>query len=374
MAIATSLQAGISFLKHLSMPLSTFSPFHRERNYLSLDIGSSSVKMLEVRSGDSGLRVLNAAVCPLPPTAVQSNMIQDYQDVAEVIRLLVESNKVKTKEVITAVPGPAVIIKQATFPAQPPADLEGTVLFEAGNFIPESLENVNLDYQIIGENPEEGQIEVLLVAVRTDIINSYIAAITQAGLKPAVVDVDYFALENMFEVNYAPQPEEVNALINLGARYSTINILKGGRSVFTGDVPVGGRQITEVLMQQFSLTYEEAEEAKITGTVAEHTREEIEASLALAVDPLLDEVQRALSFFWTGTIEEPLHTIYLSGGTAQLPGLASMMSERLQAPLELTDPFRQVTIGHQVDEAFLRQIASSLAVSVGLATRRPGDK
>ncbi len=374
MAVATFLQSGMGFLKRLSMPLSELSPFHREKNYLSLDIGSSSVKMLEVRGGDSGLHVVNAAVSPLPPTAVQSNMIQDQQDVAEAIRLLIESNGIRTKEVITAVPGPAVIIKQATFPAQPPEELDETVILEAGNFIPESLENVNLDYQIIGEDPEEGQVEVLLVAIRTDIINSYIAAITEAGLRPIVVDVDYFALENMFEINYAPQPEEVNALINLGARYSTINILKGGRSVFNGDVPVGGRQITEALMQQLGLTYEEAEEAKITGTAAEHAQEEIEASLTLAVDPLLDEVQRALSFFWTGAAEEPIHNIYLSGGSAQLSGLAAMMSERLQAPLELTDPFRQVIIGRQADEDFLQQIASSLAVSVGLATRRPGDK
>jgi type IV pilus assembly protein PilM len=374
MAMATSLQAGIGFLKRLSMPLSTFSPFHRESNYLSLDIGSSSVKMLEVRSDDNGLRILNAAISPLPPTAVQNNMIQEQQEVAETIRLLVESTGVRTKEVITAVPGPAVIIKQATFPTQTSEELEGTVLYEAGNFIPESLENVNLDYQIIGDNPEEGQIEVLLVAVRTDIINSYTAAIIEAGLRPVVVDVDYFALENMFEINYAPQPDEVNALINLGARYSTINILKGGRSVFTGDVPVGGRQITESLMQQFGVTYEEAEEAKTSGTAAEHTQEELETFLTLAVDPLLDEIQRALSFFWTGAIEEPLHNIYLSGGTAQLPGLAAMMGERLQAPLELTDPFRQVMIGSQAEEEFLRQTASALAVSVGLATRRPGDK
>jgi len=372
--MAMSLPGSLSFLKRLPLSASVSSLFSRKSNYLSLDIGSSSVKVLEVGGGESELHILNAAVAPLPPTAIQSNLIQDPHEVAEVIRLLLESNKVKTKEVITAVPGPAVIIKQATFPAQSPEELQETVFFEAGNFIPESLENVNLDYQVIGENPEEGQVEVLLVAVRTDIINSYTAAITEAGLRPVVVDVDYFALENMFEVNYAPEPEEINALINLGARYSTINLLKGRRSVFTGDVPVGGRQLSEVLMQQFGLTYEEAEQAKITGTVAGHQREEIEASLTSAVGPLIDEIQRALSFFWTGAVEEPLHAVYLSGGTAQLPGLAATMSERLQVPLELTDPFRQVTIGHQADEGFLRQTASSLAVSVGLAVRRPGDK
>jgi type IV pilus assembly protein PilM len=331
--MAMSLPDSLSFLKRPSLSASVFSLFSRESNYLSLDIGSSSVKALEVRGGESGLNILNAAVAPLPPTAIQGNMIQDPHEVAEVIRLLLESNKVKTKEVITAVPGPAVIIKQATFPAQSPEELQETVLFEAGNFIPESLDNVNLDYQVIGENPEERQVEVLLVAVRTDIINSYTAAITEAGLRPVVVDVDYFALENMFEANYTTEPEEINALINLGARYSTINLLKGGRSVFTGDVPVGGRQLTEMLMQQFGLAYEVAEQAKLTGTVVGHEQEEVEASLTSAVEPLLDEIQRALSFFWTGTAEEPLHAIYLSGGTAQLPGLAAIMSVYNKLPL-----------------------------------------
>ncbi len=344
------------------------------KHYLSLDIGSSSIKMLEVRRGSGPFLVRSAAISLLPPTAVQGNLIQDTQEVAEVIRFLVESNRVRAREVITAVPGPAVIIKRAPFPLQPPRELEESVLFEAGNFIPESLELVNLDYQVIGEFPERQEVEVLLVAVRKDVVSSYVEAVTAAGLRPVVVDVDYFALENMFEMNYAPRPGEVDALINLGARYSTIHILKGGFSAFTGDIPVGGRQITEALMEGLGLTYEEAEEAKATGEAKGHTREEVEGVLISAVDLLIDEVQRALSFFWTGSAEEPIHTVYLSGGTARLPGLADKMGERLQIPLEITDPFRQAEIGRWVDREFLQAHASSLAISAGLATRSPEDQ
>ena len=345
-----------------------------EKSYLSLDIGSSSIKMLEVRGGQNALRVINAGVAQLPANAIQGNVVQDTASVARTIRELVASHKVRASEVIAAVPGPAVIIKRATFPLQNPHELEETILFEAGNFIPESLENVNLDYQLLDSAQDSNEVDVLLVAVRKDVINSYISAISDAGLIPAVVDVDYFALENMFELNYAPGPEEVVALINIGARYSSINIMKGGRSAFTGDVPVGGRQFTESLAQALSISYDEAEDLKIFGDDEEATSKEVEGVINTAAEQLLDEVQRALSFFWTGSAEEQINAVYLSGGSAHLPGLVETMGERLQIPVMFSDPFRALSISRQADEQFVREHASALAVSVGLATRRPGDK
>lgn len=359
-------------LRKAMSPVLSFLP-GAEKSYLSLDIGSSSVKMLEVRGGHDALKVVNVGLAQLPANAIQSNVVQDAASVAHTIRNLLTSRKVTTTEVIAAVPGPAVIIKRATFPMQNPQELEETILFEAGNFIPESLENVNLDYQILDSAQDANEIEVLLVAVRKDVINSYVAAISEAGLVPVVVDVDYFALENMFELNYAPEPEEVVALINIGARYSSINIMKGRRSAFTGDVPVGGRQFTELLAQELGVSYEEAEDVKIFGD-EDPKRQKAENIMSTAADQLLDEVQRALSFFWTGSAEEQINAAYLSGGSAHLPGLVEAMSERLQIPVMFSDPFRALSVGRQVDEQFLREHASALAVSVGLATRRPGDK
>jgi type IV pilus assembly protein PilM len=360
-----------SLLQKVRSPLFSLLP-GGEKNYLSIDIGSSSVKMLEVRGASSGMRILNAGIAPLPANAVQGNVIHDTTAVTDAIRSLLDEQKIKATAVITAVPGPAVIIKRATFPSQDPTTLEETIFFEAGNFIPESLENVNLDYQILDYDAEVESAEVLLVAVRKDVINSYVSVIREAGLEPIVVDVDYFALENMFEVNYTLGPEEIVALVNIGARYSSINILKGGRSAFTGDVPIGGRHFTEMLAQELGVNYEQAEEAKLTGLSRE--QEGVSRVLTSAAEQLLDEVQRALSFFWTGSTEEQIGAIYLSGGTAQLPRLASSMSERLQIPVEVSDPFRSLSVSRHISEAFMAQHASALAVSVGLATRRPGDK
>lgn len=362
-----------SFLKKTIAPLLSFLP-GAEKGYLSLDIGSSSVKMLEVRGSGESLRIVNAGIAQLPTNAIQGNVVQDPDDVARTIRTLVANQKFKATEVIAAIPGPAVIIKRATFPVQSPQELEETILFEAGNFIPESLENVNLDYQILDSAQDTNEVDVLLVAVRKDVINSYVTAISDAGLTPIIVDVDYFALENMFERNYAPGPEDVVALINIGARYSSINIMKGGRSAFTGDVPVGGRQFTEALSQELGVNYDEAEDLKIFGSDEDAKRQSIENVLGSASDQLLDEIQRALSFFWTGSAEEQIHAVYLSGGSAHLPGLVEAMGERLQIPVIFSDPFRTLSIGRQVEEQFLLDHASALAVSVGLATRKPGDK
>ena len=157
-------------------------------------------------------------------------MVYEPAAVAEVLRALVESKQMRARKVITAIPGPAVIIKRMTLPAQSGEQIENTILFEAGNFIPEDLENVNLDYQITDYLEEGKRMEVLLVAAKRDIVSSYTDTVRAAGLIPAVVDVDYFALENMYELNYDPQPDQVIALVNIGARYSSINILKGGRS------------------------------------------------------------------------------------------------------------------------------------------------
>jgi type IV pilus assembly protein PilM len=361
------------FRQKSSSPFSSLFPRWGEKSYLSLDIGSSSVKMLEIRGDGNDMRILNADIASLPANAVQSNMVQDSESVTRAIRMLLEEHRIKATEVITAVPGPAVIIKRANFPVQEPQELHETILFEAGNFIPESLDNVNLDYQVFDRDSEADNVDVLLVAVRKDVIKSFLTPISDAGLAPIIVDVDYFALENMFELNHASISDETIALINIGARYSSINIMKAGRSAFTGDVPFGGRQFTDMLAQELGLSDEQAEAVKITGRTEGRQKEEAERVITIASGQFFDEIQRAFSFFWTDPGDH-INSIYLSGGSAQLPGLASAMSERLQVPVEVVDPFRLLTISRQADNEFIRQHASALAVSVGLATRRPGDK
>ncbi|MSQ46767.1 MAG: type IV pilus assembly protein PilM [Deltaproteobacteria bacterium] len=353
-------------------PLTSLFSFG-DKGYLAIDIGSNSIKVLEVKGKGKGLRIINAGIAPLSSDAIQDNVVRSPALVAEAIRTLIEDQGLKATNVLTVVPGPAVIIKRANFPAQDQKDLRETILFEAGNFIPESLDNVNLDYQVLDTGSQNNTIDVLLVAVRKDLISSYTSAIEEAGLIPVVADVDYFALENMFETNYSPDPEETIALINIGAHYSLVNVMKGNRSAFTGDVQFGGKHFTDMVAEALSLSEEEAEDAKINGVLEGYNSQDIERIVTTASDHLLDEIQHTLSFFGTGTADEQITAVYLSGGTAQLPSLASMISQRLSVPVEVSDPFRNLRVSGQHEE-FIRSHAASFAISAGLATRRPGDR
>lgn len=276
---------------------------------------------------------------------------------------------------ITAVPGPAVIVKKVVLPNQPEANIGAAVLAEAGQLIPDSLDNVNLDFQVVDWIEDGNKMEVLVVAVKKDIINSYTQTITALSLEPVIVDVDYFALENMFEANYeAPEGGRPVALVNIGARYSSINILKEGHSTFTGDVPVGGAEYTDALTRQLGVSVDDAEALKRGEAAGNVDPTTVEPVLASVTDFVVEEIQRALSFFWTAATDEPLGAVLLSGGTAKTAGLAEAFRQRLECPVEVADPFRRVSLGSRVDRTVIEASGPALAVAVGLATRRPGDK
>ena len=349
------------------------NPFKRTGGYLVVDIGSSSIKLAEVFHGTSGPRITALGMAPLPPTVIQSNVIQDEAPVVDAIKALVQRMGVQSKATITAVPGPAVIVKKVVLPAQTGNAVDAAVLAEAQQLIPDSLDNVHLDYQVVDWMEDGNKMEVLVVAVKRDIINSYTSAIRAAGLDPAV-DVDYFALENMFELNYDTSEGGSVALVNIGARYSSINILKDGHSTFTGDVPVGGAEFTDALVRQLGVSPADADALKRGRAAANIAPEDAEPILGSVTEFIIEEVQRALSFFWTAATDEPLGAVLLSGGPSRMPGLATQLKERLDTKVDVVDPFRRVTLDARVDRALIEESGPALAVTVGLATRRPGDK
>jgi type IV pilus assembly protein PilM len=371
-AVGTGLTKRLSRL--FTASLSDLNPLRGEESFLSIDIGSSTIKLLEVRGKTGRLRVLNAGVLPTPPSAIQNNMVFETEAVAEATRALKESCGMRARKVITAVPGPAVIIKRVTLPTQSPRDLENTILFEAGNFIPEDLENVNLDYQVTDYLEDGKRMEVLLVAAKKDIVASYSESVKAAGLIPVIIDVDYFCLENMFETSYEPPTEGAIALVNVGARYSSINILKAGRSTFTGDVPVGGRDVTETLIRDLGVEADKAEALKAGNAADAELAEQAQPVIESAAAALIEEIHHALSFFWTAATDETIDKLYLSGGVARMPGLAQQLSERVGAPVEIANPFAGIELDRHIDTPAMREQAPEFAVAMGLATRRPDDK
>jgi type IV pilus assembly protein PilM len=361
------------FLKALN--LASFSPFGQKDGYVAFDIGSSSIKMVEATADKGGYRLINAGVLPLPTGAVQNNMVIDAGTVVEAIRRLIQANGVKARKVISAVPGRSVIMKKFQLPMQQGEELDTNVEFEAKQVIPENLENVNLDYQVVNYLDGGNKIEVLMVAVRKDIVNSYADIIEQAGLSPVVMDVDYFAMENMYETNYEPQVAgEVVGLIHIGARYTSMNVLSNGMSTFTGDLPVGGEDFTDSLRRGLRISSEAAENLKISGNLDGKNATDVEALVRPTSESLAEEIRRTLSLYGAVASDEGIRTIYLSGGSSQVPGLCALLEERLGIPIRLAEPFRTFTLAKNIDREYLTQQAPLFAVAAGLAIRRPGDK
>ncbi len=364
-----------SSLKNLN--LSLLNIFAAKEGYVALDIGSSSIKMVEAAVDKSGYRILSLGLLPLPEHAIQNNMVVDSKPVVETIRKLIEENGVKSKQVISAVPGRAVIMKKVQMPKQEPAELEANIEFEAQSVIPENLENVNLDHQVLQEIDGGNKMDVLLVAVKKEIVNSYADAIEEAGLTPTVMDVDYFALENMYEANYVGEPESgVIGIIHIGAQYTSITLLQNGISTFSGDLSLGGTYFSDSLARQLGVSVESAETFKTTGILDGKKDLDLEAALKPTSEELAEEIRRTVSLYGAVPSEdgEGLKMIYLSGGGAKLAGLRALLENRMAVPVRLTEPFRGFVVNKNIDRNFLTEAAPYFAVGAGLSIRRAGDK
>lgn len=345
--------------------------------YVALDIGSTSVKMVEASVDKSGYRILSLGLLPLPDNAIQNNMVVESKAVADTIRKLMQDNGVKAKQVISAVPGRAVIMKKIQMPKQEKAELENNIEFEAQNVIPESIDNVNLDYQVLSESEDGNKMNVLLVAVKKEIVNSYADAISEAGLTPAIMDVDYFALENMYEANYSSDAiVGVVGLIHIGCQNTSISLLQNGVSTFTGDLSTGGAYFTDSLARQFNLTAVEAETFKITGAVEGKKGLDLESALMATGEELAEEIRRTVSLY--GAVpsddDDGLKAIFLSGGGAKLAGLRSLLEGTMGVPVHLSEPFRGFAVNKAINREYLIEAAPYFAVGAGLSIRRPGDR
>jgi len=354
--------------------------FNRRRPSIGLDIGSSHIKLMELEhdARSDRYRLVNFGMAKLPPEAIVDGAVMNTNVIVDAIRELVQQHRVKAKDVVASVSGNAVIIKRVNLPQMSLDELEESIQWEAEQYIPFDINDVNIDVQILeGASDDPGQMDVLLVAARKELVNEYQSLISQAGLKPSVVDVDAFAVANMFELNYEV-PDQTVALVNIGASNVNIHILRQGVSAFTRDVGLGGRQFTEEIQRTLNISYEEAEAMKVGGDEHDHNAvvpEEIEQVLAQVGESLATEVQRSLDFYLSTSADEGISQVYLSGGAARTPGLSRAIQQQTGLPVEIVDPFRKIQIDERAfNPAFLGDVAPQAAVVVGLAMRRPGDR
>jgi type IV pilus assembly protein PilM len=345
-----------------------------------LDIGSGSIKVCQLKPAKRGNYQLSAfGMVQLPPEAIVDGALMNSTAVVDAIQELFTTQKIKHKEVATSVSGHSVIIKKINLPQMSPEELEESIQWEAEQYIPFDINDVNIDVQILNtESTQAGQMDVLLVAAKKDMVNDYTEVITSAGLTPVVVDIDAFAVQNQFEINYEVPRSETVVLINIGASVTNINVLANGVSTFTRDISIGGGQFTDAVQKALNVSYDEAEALKLGGGGADSDAvvpQEVERVLQTESEAIANEVQRSLDFYAATSADAHLARIFLSGGSAKIPALVKTIEGRTGVPVEVMNPFRNVDISTgRFDPAYLSNIAPMAAVAVGLALRSQADK
>jgi type IV pilus assembly protein PilM len=346
----------------------------KPKSIVGIDIGSSSVKAVELVVKPKGLELLHVGAAPLAPEAIVQGAFLNSSAIVEAVSEAVSNAGIKTKQVAAAVSGHSVIVKKISLPSMTRDELEESIRWEAEQYIPFDINEVNLDFQILDTGASDGQMDVLLVAAKKDLIDDYVAVLSEAGLTPQVVDVAAFAVANSFAKNHDAEPDEVVALVNIGAQTVNINILAGGVPAFTRDVSAGGNQYTEEIQKALSIAFEDAERIKLGGRSESDGQDvvpqEVEDAIQAVTETLIAEITRSLDFFQATSAESRISRVVLSGGGAKVSGLEKAFYERTQLKVERMNPLARMLPSNRFEAGQLEELSPSLAVCVGLAMRR----
>lgn len=374
LSLPESLKSG-SF-KHL-FETDLMSMLTPRRQLVGLDIGSSAIKLVQLKETKGRYSLQKFGVKPLEPEVIVDGTVMDEGRVVSAIRELFDEHRVKNKQVAISISGHAVIVKKINLPPMPDEELPGQVKLAAEQYIPFDINEVNIDFHVLPADPaaeQQGDMSVILVAAKKDKINELTELVKGAGLFPMIMDVDAFAVENMHAINYPMAQDETTALVNIGASVMNVNIVRAGSSVFTRDIPLGGNRYTEALQREMGMSFEDAEESK-----KKKQRDDAGAgSMADVVSgvnaEVASEISRTVDYFRTSTPNVELDRVLVCGGVANAKGLIQQLGERMQIPVEVADPFGEIDVTKSdVDPDLLTELAASAAVGVGLALRAVGD-
>jgi len=354
---------------------------------IGLDIGAHSVKLARLNKTRKGFQLVSFGIMPVPPDAIVDGVIEKPEDITEAIRKLVSCEKLKTKHVVTAISGESVIIKKINVPVMTDEELAESISLEAEQYIPFDIDDVNIDFQIIQktrvEDPKEGgleeeepedQMDVILVAVKKDVIAERISLINGAGLHSVVIDLDVFAIENEYEFNYGFQEGEVVALVDIGASLTNINILEGRLTSFTRDLSIGGNVCTHAIQNELTVGPEVAENLKMGIETEGVSHKEVIPIITSATESLSQEIAKSFEFYSTAANRE-IDKVVLSGGWAAMEGIDRFLANSLGLPVEIVDPFKHIKVNYNIfDPGYIKDMAPIAATSIGLAMRRFDDR
>ena len=349
--------------------------FGKKDHLIGLDIGSRSIKTAEIVETKRGRTLKNFGIVDIAHGAIEEGTINDPESVAESIQQLLKSCGIKENNVAVSIGGYSVIVKKIIIQTMAEEQLQETIHFEAEQYIPFDISDVNLDFQILGESESNpNQMDVVLVAAKKEMVDDYINLVTLAGLNPCIIDVEAFALQNCFETNYDLQKENI-ALIDIGASKTSLNILKDAASVFMRDVSLGCGQINQKIMSLIECTFEEAEELKYGNKPDRLSPDDLKGIVSSVVSDWCTEIRRALDFFYSTYPEDKIKRIVLSGGGANIAEFRDLLATEASAEVETMNPFHNFPIENKkIDEEYIKQIAPQAAICMGLAMRKVDDK
>ncbi len=343
---------------------------------VGIDISTTAVKLLGLSNHGKGYRVDHYAVTALPPEAIVEKNIVVPEMVSEAIDKTIKLARVKIKHVAIAVSGSSVITKIITMPKDMPENqMEEQISLEADQYIPYALDEVYLDFQILGDNKDNPEtVDVLLAAARSDTVDERVNAVTDVGLSPNVVDIEAYAMETAYELIATQLPTEIRnatiAIVDIGATATTLYVLQDGQSVFTRDQNLGGRQLTEEIQHRYGLSFDEAGRAKKSGELPDDYASDL---LQPFMESLSQQTSRLLQTFFSSTSQHQVDQIVLCGGTALLPGLADVMEQQIGVPTMIANPLAEMSVASGVNADNLQKDATSLMIACGLAMRSLDD-
>lgn len=335
-------------------------------NAVGLSIGTSSIKLVELKKAGKGWKLLHFGVVQLPDEVINNREISNTVAVVDSIRSLVTQLRLKTKSVCISLSGPAVIVKKFQVEVPNKKDLQDSVFWEAEQYLPFDVSEVVMDFQVIS-GAKEARTEVLLVAVKRSVLDSYMACVQDAGLKCKVADIDYFALAHVFEANYPANPSEAVAVVDIGAAAMKMSVLQSGVPIFTKDSALGGRTATQEIQKALGIPYADAEALK-TGT--QGMPQEVSELLGVMAENTASEIKRALDFYNASSIGAPVSSVLLCGGGSKIANLSRIVEDKLGLPTQMLNPFNGVSYDPAVfSPDYLASIGPVAAVPIGLAIR-----
>ena len=348
--------------------------FGKKASLVGLDIGSRTIKAAEIIETKKGQILKKFGLTDIAPGLIEEGTINDPEDVAESIRQLFKSYNIKQRNVALSIGGYSVIVKKINVQTMAEEQLQESIQFEAEQYIPFDISDVNLDFQILGPNENNpNQMNVFLVAAKKEMVNDYVNLVNLAGLNPCIVDVEAFALQNIFETNYDIEDENI-ALIDIGASKTSLNILKGSSSVFMRDVSLGCGQINQKIISLINCSFEEADEIKLEHQPDKISEEDMKEITSTIVSDWCTEIRRALDFFYSTYPDDQIKRIVLSGGGGNIAEFRELLAAEASAAVETINPFGKFSVDDSLDPLFIKEIAPQAAICMGLAIRKVDDK